>query len=378
MRILRVIHSLDPKRGGLVSWLDASSQAILKRGHAVTVLCLDAPEASFLKDKPYTVVALGPALGTYGYTGRLLSWLKENRDYDCIIIEGLWQYLGLAVHRASAYTGVPYLVYAHGMLDSWFNKAYPLKALKKYLYWWLIEYRVLSRAAAVIFTSKLECEAARRSFWPYHCKEAILPLGVEPLASGFQPYRRETGEHRTLLFFGRIHPKKGLDLLLDAWHAALLKASQRNLYRLCLAGPSERRYLQHLQAKAKRLGIEGSLEWLGMQEGRAAKLSLFQSCEAFILPSYQENFALSLVESLAASRPVLITDAINTWPIVAEKQAGLVAPPTEEGVQNLIESWMSWGDEESTAFSRRAYECFQAQFQLDAAVDQVLNFISSL
>lgn len=377
MRILRVIHSLDPTRGGLVSWLEASTQVLLAKGHGVDVACLDAPTAPFLKDKAYPVIPLGPGIGTYGYTQRLVPWLKQHTAYDVMIIEGLWQYLGLAVYRASLETGIPYVVYPHGMLDPWFNQAYPLKALKKYLYWWLVEYRVLNHAAAVLFTTELEREAARKSFWPYGFKEAVVPLGVKAFERSPKPYERKAHVPRQLLFLGRLHPKKGVEMLLDAWKDALVQAPKGGQYRLCLAGPSEPSYLQYLQAQAQRLGLEASIQWLGMQEGEGAKLALLEASEAFILPSYQENFALSVVESLAASRPVLITESVHTWPFISASQAGLVAEPTHMGVQELIESWMRWTVEDSTAFSRRAYHCYQAHFQLHLAVDQLLACLSS-
>lgn len=377
MRILRVIHSLDPTRGGIVSWLEASTQVLLAKGHTVEVVCLDAPTASFLKDKVYPVIPLGPGMGTYGYTQRLVPWLKQHTDYDVMLIEGLWQYVGLAVYRAYLETGIPYVVYPHGMLDPWFNQAYPLKALKKYLYWWLVEYRVLKNAATVLFTTELEREAARKSFWPYGFQEAVVPLGVKAFERVSPPYERKANRPRQLLFLGRIHPKKGVEMLLDAWKGALVKAPKGKHYRLCLAGPSEPQYLQRLQAKAKRLGLEASVYWLGMQAGEGAKLDLLEASEAFILPSYQENFALSLVESLAASRPVLTTKSVHTWPFVVASQGGLVAEPNQAGIQQLIESWMRWTAEDSTTFSLKAYHCFQTHFQLEPVVDQLLACLSS-
>lgn len=381
LRILRVIHSLDSRRGGPVSWLEASTQVLLAKGHEVDVVCLDAPTAPCVQDKAYRVIPLGPAWGTYGYTQGLGPWLKQNSGYDRIVVEGLWQYLGWAVYKACLETAIPYLVYPHGMLDPWFNKAYPLKALKKYLYWWLVEYRVLAGAAAVVFTTELEREAARKSFWPYKLKDAVVPLGVKAFSRLPKPYERKPHTPRQLLFLGRIHPKKGVELLLAAWKAAMLQAVQAapggSSYTLCLAGPSEPPYLEYLQAQAKSLGIGAAIRWLGMQEGEVAKLALLEASEAFILPSYQENFALSLVESLAAGRPVLTTKAVQTWPFVIHSQAGLVSEPNIGGIQQLLEGWMGWTAEDSAAFSRRAYACYQAHFQLHSAVDQFLACLSS-
>jgi glycosyltransferase involved in cell wall biosynthesis len=377
MRILRIIHSLDPKQGGLVSWLEASTKALIDQKHTVDVLCLDDQKAPFLQSKSYPYVALGPALGVYAYTPRLLQCLKAHTDYDVLIVEGLWQYIGYAVYKACMRSGIPYVVYPHGMLDPWFNKAYPLKCIKKYIYWWLCEYRVLKRAAAVVFTSDLERAAARRSFFPYGFKEAVLPLGValsEPISHTLP---QASPKPRSLLFLGRIHPKKGVDILLEAWAKLLKRHPQARSCLLRIAGPSEEGYLRGLKAKAQSLGVESSIEWLGMQD-KSAKDILYKETEAFILPSHQENFAMSVVENLAASRPVLISKQVNIWPQIEAAKAGLVAENSIDGVLQLLEGWLAWSPEELTAYSKNAYQCYQEHFRIETAAQALSHFLNLL
>ncbi len=376
MRILRIIHSLDPKQGGLVSWLEASTKALIEQKHTVDVLCLDDPKAPFLQAKSYPYVALGPALGVYAYTPRLLKWLKAHTDYDVVIVEGLWQYIGYAVYKACTRSGIPYVVYPHGMLDPWFNKAYPLKCIKKYIYWWLCEYRVLKRAAAVVFTSHLEKTAARRSFFPYGFKEAVLPLGVA-LSQPSPDIAPASHKRRSLLFLGRIHPKKGVDLLLEAWAKLLKRHPQARDCLLRIAGPSEEGYLKGLKTKANSLHLGNTVEWLGMQ-GEGAKDGLYKETEAFILPSHQENFAMSVVESLAAFRPVLISQQVNIWPEIESAKAGLVAEDSIEGVLQLLEGWLAWSPEELTAYSKNAYQCYQEHFRVETAAHALSHFLNLL
>src|SRR6185503_18467099 len=166
----------------------------------------------------------GPGLGSYRYSSKLLPWLRAHRaEYDRVIVNGLWQYLSFAAWRAFARTSTPYYVFPHGMLDPWFKRTFPLKHFKKWLYWPWADYRVLRDAAAVIFTSEEERVQARESFWLYRCHEEVSPLGIEspsrPSAQVkeifFEKYPQLRNAH-VLLFLGRLHPKKGCDILIEA------------------------------------------------------------------------------------------------------------------------------------------------------------------
>ena len=180
MKILQIVQTLDPSLGGVTSAVLALSRGLARRGHKVDALTLDDSAAPWLSEIGLTVHALGGGQTGYQYSKNLLPWLREHGGgYDCVIVNGLWQYLGFAVWRRYAGTATPYYVFPHGMLDPWFKKAFPLKHLKKWLYWPWAEYRVLRDAAAVVFTSEEERVQARKSFWLYRCREEVSPLGVE-------------------------------------------------------------------------------------------------------------------------------------------------------------------------------------------------------
>ena len=145
------------------------------------LVVLDDAAAPWLAGSDLPVHAVGRGLTNYGYSRKLDRWLKEHAsEYDRVIVNGVWQYPGFAVWRRLAGSHLPYYVFPHGMLDPWFKRTYPLKHLKKWLYWPWAEYRVLRDAAAVIFTSEQERIEARESFWLYRVREKISPLGVDP------------------------------------------------------------------------------------------------------------------------------------------------------------------------------------------------------
>src|SRR5882757_1830598 len=230
VKILHVLSSADPGVGGPLEGVRQRGIRLQQLGHSVEVVTLDDPNLDFLKLFPLTVHALGPASGSYRYSGRLVPWLKENaRRYDAVIVNGLWQYNSFGAWRALKGMGVPYFVFTHGMLDPWFKRAYPLKHLKKWLYWPWGDYRVLRDARAVLFTSEEERLQASRSFWLYRAKERVIaygtstpPNGADELRERFLAAHPSLRDRRIILFLSRIHEKKGCDLLIRAFARAAL------------------------------------------------------------------------------------------------------------------------------------------------------------
>jgi hypothetical protein len=140
VRLLRCIPSLDPALGGVQEAVRQACVGLPELGHSVEVACLDAPNTPWLYDFPAEVHALGPAKMFYGYSSRFVRWLRTHAgEYDTVIIEGLWQFSSWGSWLALRRSEIPYFIYPHGMLDPWFKNKYPLKHVKKWIYWLLAE-----------------------------------------------------------------------------------------------------------------------------------------------------------------------------------------------------------------------------------------------
>lgn len=222
MKILHVISSMDPRGGGPSEGIRQLRKALPSYGVESEVVCCDQPDADWVYTSGMKVHAIGKGKGSYCYSDSLALWLKQNvQNYDRVIINGLWQYHGLAAMNACLKRGVPYHVYTHGMLDPWFKKTYPLKHLKKWLYWPWAEYRVLKNARSVIFTCEEERRLARDSFWLYRVNETVASYGTamppqdaDDLSAVFADAFPDLAGRRFVLFLSRIHEKKGCDLLI--------------------------------------------------------------------------------------------------------------------------------------------------------------------
>lgn len=351
-------------------------------GHQIEVLTLDDPTEAFLAEYPLPVHAIGPSRGAYSYNAKLKGWLQAKaKDYDAVIINGLWMYHGFGAWRALRGTRVPYFVFTHGMLDPWFKRKYPLKHLKKWLYWPWAEYRVLRDARRVLFTCEQERILARESFWLYKAKEQVVNYGAgsppgesrNALREGFFKDYPELREKRIVLFLSRIHAKKGCDILLTAFSRVCM---QDESLHLVVAGPcADHNYLSSLHALAQELGISHRVSWLGMVKG-AQKWGAFCAAEVFALPSHQENFGIAVAEALACGLPVLVSDQVNIWREIAEDRAGLVQPDTEEGATVLLRQWLNLTRNEMESLSNNAETCFRTRFTAEAMARSLTNTIS--
>lgn len=381
MRILHVISSANRVGGGPIEGIIQLNHALDTLGHCTEVVTVDAPDASYLVEFPTAVRAVSGARGSYRYSPNLVPWLVQNAaHYDCIIVNGLWQYHGLAARQAAQRLGKPYFVYTHGMLDPWFKRTYPLKHLKKALYWPWGEYRVLRDAQAVCFTCEEERLLARQSFGRYQAREAVVSYGTSAptgdpdsqRAAFLAAYPALQGK-RVLLFLSRLHVKKGCDLLLQAF--AQTAASDPRLH-LVMAGPDGSGWQAALERQAQSLGIAGRITWTGMLAGEM-KWGAFRAAEAFVLPSHQENFGIAVAESLACGVPVLISDKVNIWREIAADGAGLVASDTPAGMLSLLEQWLALSLEEQQAMRGRAAGCFAARFEIMQAARSLVNVLQS-
>ncbi len=376
MKILRCIHTLDPTIGGPLESVRQSSLLLARRGHEVEVASLDAPDAPWLREFPVPVHALGPGRGSYGYTPRLVPWLRQRHArYDAVVVHGIWQYNSFGVWRALHRTATPYFVFPHGMLDPWFNRTYPLKHLKKLLYWPWAEYRVLRDARAVLFTSEEERRLARESFSLYRAHEVVVNYGTaapevdlararEEFFSAFPQLRGE----KILLFLGRLHEKKGCAELIRAFAGEPLE-------RLVMAGPcADESYRQELLRLTSELGCGERVIFTGMLSGER-KWGAFAAAEAFILPSHQENFGIAIAEALACGKPVLISNKINIWREIVEEGAGFAEEDDLAGTRRLLERWRPTSAEERETMGAQARRCFAERFEINRAVDSFLRVL---
>jgi glycosyltransferase involved in cell wall biosynthesis len=399
MNLLRVISSMNPEHGGPCQGIRNIVPALVRLGVRNEVASLDDPAASFLGKDSFPIHALGPWKSSWKSSEQLIPWLEQNiQRFDAVIIHGLWLFHGYAVSkvlekiksRDAANDSVPKLfVMPHGMLDPYFQRASErkLKAVRNWLYWKIIESKVVNRADGVLFTCEAELLLARETFRPYFPKRELnVGYGIEnPPVSN--PRMHQTflkmcpglGNNPYILFLSRIHEKKGVDLLLRAFIEIKNKPGfESGSLSLVIAGPGlDTPYGRSLQLLVEENGLKDFVFFPGMLSGEA-KWGAFYECEAFVLPSHQENFGISVAEALACSRAVLISNQVNIWKEIKKGGGGLVQDDTLEGSRKLLMEWMSLSPEDKHAMGEKARETFVNNFAITQSAARFAKVLGSV
>ncbi len=373
--ILHVIETIDPAAGG-PSETVRSLFALAPPGYTGEVVTLDHPASPFLATLPFPVHALGKGRTALGYSRPLSRWLRANRSrFDGAMVHGLWRYVSFATWRALR-RKKPYIVFPHGMLDPYFKRRFPLKHVQKWLYWLLSDYWVLRDAHRVCFTTAEESRLARQSFWLHRWTPMVTSIGATPpigspsaMEQTFFAHCPELRGQRFLLFLGRIHHKKGCDMLVSSF---IRHAARDPALHLVLAGPDQHGWSSVLKEMAAIANLKHRVHWPGMITGDA-KWGAFFASEAFILPSHQENFGIAVAEALACARPVLLSDRVNIAPEIAQDGAGLIEPDTPEGTDHLLQRWIAMPAEARRTMSQRALQTFTTRYDMRTNAATILR-----
>lgn len=387
IRILHITATVDPASGGPIEGIVRQNEVTRDSVHR-EVVTLDHPSAPFLGAFPMKVHPMGASaklggniLSRYGYTPKLVPWLRANIDqYDFVIVNGLWNFAPLAASMVLPGSRVPYFVFTHGMMDPWFRKAYPIKHLAKQALWLVSEGKLMRSARGVLFTSEEEKIQARNMFWGHPYNEVVVGYGaVDPIASRDDdasafPKAFGLDGKKYLLFLSRIHPKKGCDLLVSAF-AALAKDNPE--LDLVVAGPDQTGLTKKLAEIAAKTGVSNRVHFTGPLYGEL-KWSALRSADAFALPSHQENFGIAVAEALACGTPVLISDKVNIWREIDAANAGLIAADDLEGAKQLVANWINLPAESKSRMRKNAREVFEKKFNVLNTAPDLIKTISQL
>lgn len=342
--VVHVISSVDPRAGGTTTQLVSLVKAQVDLGMTVTVIStymadFDPSAAEEMQNAGAYIELVGPSTAVMAWHPKLSRVLRDVIVTSNVVhIHGLWEEIQ---HRAAVIArelGVQYLFSLHGTLEPWSMQQ---SRLKKQIYMAVRMKKNLVGAAALHYSDGMEQELT--ADW-----RLSTPAIVQPYAVDLEPFDRlpskgffrrafpQLGDAPYVLFLGRLHPRKGLDVLIPAFKLGAPAAA-----KLVIAGPpSQEGYEAELHALVKQLNLTERVIFTGMIEGNA-RTAAYAEAQISVLPSHADNFGTAAIESLACGTPVIVSDHVALSRAIALNSAGDVCAVESNHLGQMIGSWMS-------------------------------------
>ena len=347
LSVLHVVPSLALEHGGPAVAVPALTSALAREGLHCEIFTTDQKGVATGSPIPSSTVPVHRfdvgflARFWLGYSSQLAKALwKQMQDgaFDLVHIHEAWHYPGFVAFRAARKHDVPYVLSPHGEFDEF---CLGQKAFKKKMYMGMVQDQFLNAADAL--HALTVSEMASLSALGYKTPVFVAPVGIDPCPfehlsdiSGFLAAYPELSGKFVILFMGRLHSKKGLDVLARSY--ARIASKYRNTV-LLVAGPDEGGTQKKMEAILKTSPASSSTVFTGLLTGRN-KLAALRCADLFVLPSYSEGFSTAILEALAAGLPVVISKQSN-FPEVSEHNAGFVVEPNDVAVTEAISTLLS-------------------------------------
>ena len=372
MNVGHLTASVSRNAGGFFHSVRNLAIYTQKLGHQVTVFGLedefteaDLPAWGTVTVKVHSI--LGPQ--SFGFSPGLARSIQAAK-IDLLHVHGLWMYPSIASLRACRARHIPCFVAPHGMLDPW---AVRNSAWKKKIATWLYEDAHLKEAVCLI--ALCESEAASIRALGLRNPISIIPSGQElPLETSTNRdlQRSDMADGRKImLFLGRLHPKKGLPALLQAWAGCRKADPEAAAWTLAVAGMDQHGHEGVLRRLVLDLGIEQSVLFTGPLFGEK-KFQAFDRAEAFVLPSLSEGLPIAVLEAWAWRLPVLMTPQCNLPEGFAEC-AAVRADPNVESLTHGLRTFFRMSESEREQMGRRGRQLVEGRFSWRRAAEQTVS-----
>lgn len=327
MRVIQVVPSIGEEASGPSYSVPRLTGALEARGVTSTLMTVGegaSPSTAVADHRRFRHEVRSPQIArTLWISGRLRRALDEEaRTASLIHMHGLWAMPNVYPAGAARRANIPLIASPRGTLG-----ATPLSYSKwrKRIFWALIQGPAVRRAAALHAT----CDAEYEEIRDFGLKQPVIvvPNGVDlpPDAPRFA----SSGPRRAL-FLSRLHPKKGIEMLLDAWSQLCPRFPA---WELRIAGPGQADYVRELKQRAARLGLDRVI-FIGPVYGED-KQREYRSAELFVLPSFNENFGMAVAEALSFGTPVVTTTG-TPWSGLRDRGCGWWTEPDPDALESAL------------------------------------------
>ncbi len=334
MNILHVISTLAPRYGGPTTVLKALAKQQARAGLHVTICTSNADYPKGVLDVQTNVPVREDGVTTWYFpvdfhslviSRTLYRWAKAHFSaYDLIHIHGLYRFPPTYAAWLARHQGIPYVIIPHGALDPYLYSRSSTSLLLKRLYERWFDLPNLQAASAIHYTAEDERRLA--VFLKLRAPSFVVPNGLDWVPFEQSPPRGamrkawSLGDAPLVLFLGRLHHKKGLDLLIPAFEQV---RQARPDVQLAIVGPANDDYGDQVRSWVRDRGLTAAVTFVDFLSGTDL-VQAYVDADVFVLPSYTENFGMTVVEAMACACPVVISRHVNIHEEIVAVDAGLV------------------------------------------------------
>lgn len=365
MKVLIFISSIDLNSGGPSRSVPMMAKGLAEIGVDVTLMTISSDNMNLhaLEGTSAKIHIL-----ERGYTTQEMETFVVSEGFDIIQNQSMWDLCYHQMAKIARKHGIPYISTPRGMLEPW---SLSQKRWKKKLALALYQMKDLQHSACIYTTAEMEAQHVKNLGVKAPC--VVIPNGIE--TDGYPCRTSMDGVKKQVLFLSRIHVKKGIELLIDAWKRLQNDFSD---WKLVIVGNGEVDYIDTLR---RRINDAGLVDCVSIQEPVFGndKVQLYQSSALFVLPSFSENFGMVIAEAMSCGVPVITTKNCP-WEMLNETQTGWCIDLSVEELERTLRETMGMDAEKLYERGLKGAELVREKFDYRSVAknsfslfDKVLN-----
>ena len=358
MKILSFVSSLDVNSGGPSRSVPMLVKGLAELGVDVTLMTIRSENMNIhaLEGTTAKLKVLEPS-----FSRREIAQYLKDEKFNLIQIQSMWDLPYHKVMVEARKLGIPYIITPRGMLDPW---SLAHKKWKKKLAWWLYQHNDVQKAACVFTTAKMEAEhVCNLGITTY---KSVISNGIEtsayPCKTSIDVVKKQ------VLFLSRIHEKKGIELLFEAWKRIHHDFAD---WQLLIVGNGEAEYIHSLENRVESLGLKDCIKILPPVFGEA-KIKVYQESALFCLPSFSENFGMVIAESMSCGTPV-ITTTNCPWNILNDTNTGWCIDLSVDNLERTLREALPMSPTDLYKMGQKASKLIYENFDYQSVTRKTLR-----
>lgn len=358
MKILSFVSSLDVNSGGPSRSVPMLVKGLAELGVDVTLMTIRSENMNIhaLEGTTAKLKVLEPS-----FSRREIAQYLKDEKFHLIQIQSMWDLPYHKVMVEARKLGIPYIITPRGMLDPW---SLAHKKWKKKLAWWLYQHNDVQKAACVFTTAKMEAEhVSNLGITTY---KSVISNGIEtsayPCKTSIDVVKKQ------VLFLSRIHEKKGIELLFEAWKRIHHDFAD---WQLLIVGNGEAEYIHSLENRVESLGLKDCIKILPPVFGEA-KIKVYQESALFCLPSFSENFGMVIAESMSCGTPV-ITTTNCPWNILNDTNTGWCIDLSVDNLERTLREALPMSPTDLYKMGQKASKLIYENFDYQSVTRKTLR-----